>query len=460
MERLNVLLITADDMHGRSPSCMGGDSAVTPEIDRLASSGMLFRRAHVPIAVCQPSRSAILTGLWPHANGAEGFQPIAPGIPVLTDLLKTADYLCGILGKVTHLAPVERFGWDHLVDRPELGSGRDPRRYRAEAEYFLARARQEDRPWFLMANAHDPHRPFHGGADEEEMIGAETLSNIPAPSRVYTPEEITVPGFLPDLPMVRTEIAQYCSSARRCDDVVGAVLEVLEAAGERDRTLVIFLSDNGMAFPFAKANCYLQSTLTPLIIRWPGMSTPGSADATHFVSGLDLLPTICAAAGVAPPERIDGRSLFGLLRGERESGRDAVVTCFHETSAKQRFEMRAIQTSEWGYIWNRWSDGERNYKAENMAGLTWPAMTEAVTAHPEVAERVAFYLSRVPDELYALGDDPDGLTNLAQRPEHVDEFVALQDRLAGELARIRDPLAGLFAGHCATNRGAVPGATR
>ncbi len=458
MERLNVLLITADDMHGRSPSCMGGYGGVTPHIDALAGSGMLFRRAHVPIAVCQPSRSAMLTGLWPHRNGAEGFEPIDPGIPVLNDVLRPAGYLCGILGKVMHLTPVERFGWDHRVDRPQLGSGRDPRRYRAEAERFIARAQREGRPWFLMANAHDPHRPFHGAPDEEEMIGAEALRGVAAPSHVYAPEEITVPGFLPDLPDVRAELAQYCSSARRCDDVVGGLLALLEETGESGRTLVIFLSDNGMAFPFAKANCYLQSTLTPLIVRWPGLSRPGSSDGAHFVSGLDLLPTICDATGVAPPPSLDGRSLAPLLRAERESGRDFVVTCFHETSAKQRFEMRAIQTAEWGYIWNRWSDGTRHYKAENMAGLSWRAMCSAAGANAALGARAAFYLTRAPDELYALGEDPDALVNLAGRPEHVDALARSQDRLAEELTRIADPLAPLFAQHLAANR-AIPQAT-
>ena len=290
------------------------------------------------------------------------------------------------------------------------------------------------------------------------MIGAEALRGVAAPSHVNAPEEITVPGFLPDLPDVRAELAQYCSSARRCDDVVGGLLALLEETGESGRTLVIFLSDNGMAFPFAKANCYLQSTLTPLIVRWPGLSRPGSSDGAHFVSGLDLLPTICDATGVAPPPSLDGRSLAPLLRAERESGRDFVVTCFHETSAKQRFEMRAIQTAEWGYIWNRWSDGTRHYKAENMAGLSWRAMCSAAGANAALGARAAFYLTRAPDELYALGEDPDALVNLAGRPEHVDALARAQDRLAEELTRIADPLAPLFAQHLAANR-AIPQAT-
>ena len=167
--RTNILLITADDMAAGTPGCFGGHPAATPAIDRLAGEGMRFERAHVPIAVCQPSRSAMLTGRWPHRNGAEGFQPIRPGVPVLTDLLKDVGYRCGILGKVEHLQPVDRFCWDLVVDRDELGVGRDPAAYAAAATEFVAQA--QGRPWFLMANAHDPHRPFHDSDQEREMLG-------------------------------------------------------------------------------------------------------------------------------------------------------------------------------------------------------------------------------------------------------------------------------------------------
>ena len=159
MQRTNILLLTADDMEGTTPGAFGGQAGVTPWLDRLASDGMVFERAHVPIAVCQPSRSALMTGLWPHRNGAEGFEPIDDGVPLLPNLLSDAGYAVGILGKVTHLQPTERFGWEHAVDMGELGMGRDPSRYAEEMRKFLGQA--EGRPWFLMLNAHDPHRPFH-----------------------------------------------------------------------------------------------------------------------------------------------------------------------------------------------------------------------------------------------------------------------------------------------------------
>ena len=427
----NILLITADDMDGNTPRSFGGREDATPRLDRLAAEGMTFRRAHVPAAVCQPSRSALMTGLWPHRNGAEGFEPISDGIGVVTDLLKDAGYLTGILGKVEHLQPVERFGWDEIVGFRELGMGRNPERYREGAEAFIARAAGEGRPWFLMANAHDPHRPFSGSEAEREFWGEEQRSLYPAPSRVFSADEVEVPGFLPDLPGVREEYAEYLSSSRRCDDVVGELLDALDRSGAAEDTLVVFLSDNGMAFPFAKANCYLRSTLTPLIVRWPGVTAAGTRADEAFVNMLDLFPTFCDAAGIPVPEGLDGRSLVPLLApgasgsGTSQAGRERVYTVFHETSAKQRFEMRCVQDAEYGYIWNGWADGTAEYKAENMWGLSWPAMVAAAEDDAGVRGRVEFYLRRAPEELYDLRADPDCLRNLAEDPEHAQ---ALEER--------------------------------
>ena len=145
-----------------------------------------------------------MTGLYPHRNGAEGFGPINDGVTLLTDVLRDRDYLTGILSKVEHLAPFDRFGWDLAVRQDELGLGRNPDRYADAAAGFFERARQEDRPFFLMANSNDPHRPFAGSAAEQNAYTPEQLATTQAPSATYTAEEIRVPGFLPDLPDVRT----------------------------------------------------------------------------------------------------------------------------------------------------------------------------------------------------------------------------------------------------------------
>lgn len=438
MRRPNILLLTADDMNGDTPGCFGGHPEVTPTLDRLASEGTIFKNAHVAIAVCQPSRSAIMTGRWPHRNGAEGFGPINDGVPLLTNLLQEQGYNTGILGKVTHLAPIERFKWSYSRDYQDLCCGRSPDLYGEATKEFIDSS--EGRPWFLMANTHDPHRPFHGSDQAAERFDDTELSRIPTPSKVFSTSEVAVPGFLPDLPEVRLEIAEFHSSSRRCDDVVKAVLGALEASGEAEETIVVFLSDNGMAFPFAKANSYLHSTRTPLIMRWPGHVRAGHVDTSSLISALDLFPTFCEVAGVEVPSDIDGTALTATLAGKVEPNREHVVTVFHETSARQRFEMRCIRNGTFGYIWNAWCDGRSRYKAENMTGRTWGAMVEGAGFDETIKDRVEFYLRREIEELYDFKADPDALTNLALDPQRSGTMKSLRSELIRWMESIDDPL--------------------
>lgn len=439
--RPNILLLTADDMGGDTPGCFGGPGEVTPNLDALAAAGMSFGRAHVPAAVCQPSRSAIMTGMWPHRNGAEGFEPIDDGITLITQLLKEVGYRVGILGKVGHLEPVEAFGWDLSFGMRELGMGRDPAAYGAAAAQFMVEATAEGRPWFLMANAHDPHRPFAGSEEEQSHFAEQDRATYPPPSKVFgAGDDVEVPGFLPPLPDVAQEYREYLSSSRRCDDVVGAVLSALGDSSDSHGTLVVFLSDNGIAMPFAKANCYLQSSRTPFIVRWPGVTRPGTREDCAFVSMLDLFPTFCEAAGVPTPTDLDGRTLLPLLQGSSSGGRDEVFTVFHETSAKNRYEMRCRQDGRAGYIWNCWADGQREYVAENMWGRSWAAMVEASAQDSQLARRTDFYVHRAPEELYDLAHDPDSLTNLAEDPAWQPTLDAARSALLAWMIKTFDPL--------------------
>lgn len=111
-----------------------------------------------------------------------------------------------------------------------MGIGRDPSKYKAFARKFFDQARARGKPFFLMANSHDPHRPFAGSENEKKSWG----EDLPEVRRWVTEKEVTIPGFLPNIPDVRREIAEYYTSVYRCDE-----------AGFRQNTVVMFLSDNG-----------------------------------------------------------------------------------------------------------------------------------------------------------------------------------------------------------------------
>ncbi len=196
MNRINVLLLTVDDMNYSSAGIFGCKTPdVTPNIVALAREGLTFEHAHVPIAVCQPSRSALMTGCYPHRNGARGFEAIDTSVTTLTEVLAREGYYNGIIGKEDHLAPKEKFAWQEYIStyNDENDFGRSPEAYYRHTMGFLSRAKEAGKPFFLMANSHDPHRPFALSDEELDFFGR----HIPV-NRVYRPEEVDLPGFLPE----------------------------------------------------------------------------------------------------------------------------------------------------------------------------------------------------------------------------------------------------------------------
>ncbi len=201
---------------------------------------------------------------------------------------------------------------------------------------------------------------------------------------------------------------------------------------------MMFLSDNGIALPFAKTNCYLSSTRTPWIVRWPGVVEPGTVDTEHFISGIDYMPTILDAVGLPCVPGMDGTSFVPLLTGASQQNRDRVFTVFHETSAKRRYEMRCVQNKKFGYIYNAWSDGQTVFKNESQSGLTMNAMKRAANTDPNIAARVELFLYRVPEELYDFENDPDALRNLADDPVYKGQLKQMRQELLTWMERTGD----------------------
>ncbi|PHN07800.1 sulfatase family protein [Flavilitoribacter nigricans] len=444
-QSLNVLLITADDLNYNSVGAYGCRIPdITPHIDRLAAEGMRFTNGFVNIAICQPSRQSIMTGRYPHRNGAPGFDPISRNVTTLQEALQEVGYLNAIIGKEEHLKPMDKFCWDFCIREEDvasgLGIGRDPELYHDYIAKFLAKAKKESKPFFLMANTHDPHRPFAGSAQEKRAWGEDP----PKFTRKITPEEITVPDFLPDLPEVRQEIAEYYTSVYRCDQVVGAILQALDESGFRENTLVMFISDNGISVPFAKGNCYLNSNKTPWIIRWPGQVPAGAVDSTHFISGIDYMPTILHALHLSKVPDMDGYSFLPVLKGQEQKQRNVVFTQLHKLFSGREYPMRCVLNGDYGYIANFWADGQFHFTGDALSGRTFQAMNGAAASNPAIAERVELLRFRVKEEFYDFRNDPDGLQNLIHDPELQVEQERLKRLLHAEMKRSDDPLLSAF----------------
>ncbi len=432
---LNVLIITADDMGIYTPGCYGGKTPdISPNIDMLATEGLRFENAFVNASVCQPSRSVWVTGRYTFRNGAVGFNPITTGVPQLGGTLKKHGFYTGIIGKKGHYEPLEN-NWDVSEDYLP-GYGRDPVVYGRYVSEFLDKSSRSGKPFFLLANLYDPHRPFSKGELE-----ARTMSNDmpPDPSRVYKPEEVFVPGYLPDSPEVREELSYYYNSCKRADDAVGIILDILKKRRLDSNTVVMFLSDNGAPLPFAKGNCYLQSMKTPWVIRWPGKIKPGKVDRSHFVSGIDLMPTVLDIVGAEQPELMDGYSFLPVIEGVSQPQRDHVFAAYHRGHARI-LETRALHTSKFGYIYNAWADqprtgGKIEFSADNKISILGPLAEK----EPEVKERMEFFRHRPVEELYDYRNDPHALNNLAADNAYAEVLKDMRNKMVEWMKAKGDP---------------------
>ncbi|TDI45008.1 MAG: DUF229 domain-containing protein [Acidobacteria bacterium] len=443
----NVLLITVDDMNWDSVGVYGAKIPnLTPNIDRLASEGLRFEHAHVTIAICQPTRAVWMTGRYPHRSGALGFEEIRPDVPTLAEALRDRGFHTGLMAKSGHVIPSRPDAWAEIVPARELENGRSPALYHERALRFMNEAKAAGKPFFLMANVQDPHRPFAGSAAEERQRKTDANSKnhqygggFPRAEVVFDPAEIPVPGFLPDLPDVRQELAEYYTSVKRADETTGAVLQALDDAGLTDSTLVMFLSDHGIAVPFAKTNVWMHSTRTPWIVRWPGVVRVGAVDDRHVVSGIDLAPTILDAVGASNLAGADGRSFVGALRGEEQDGFDFAFTHMNVTIAPEWYPMRSIIDRRFGYIYNAWANGEKKFFNNSMRGLTFPAMKEAARHDPAIALRVEHLIYRTTEELYDYSQDTDALVNLMEEPNHRPEVERYRALMLEQMRATEDP---------------------
>ena len=442
-DRLNVLIITADDLSADSLGSFGCKLAGTsPNIDRLATQGMRFDYAHVVCANCMPSRNALFSGRYPHNNGVEGFYQVRnTGYPVMTDIMKSAGYFTAIRHKVGHSTPYTPYAWDLVLDRLVEGGqaeSRDPATFKTTTAQGIAAAKVAGKPFCLLMNIGDPHKPFYS---EGRGRNARDPNE---PSRIFKPDEVPIPGYLFDDPVVRTEMSHYFSSVRRADDAVGAVLEALEESGQADQTLVVFLSDHGMGMPFVKTQLYHRSTQTPLIIRWPEVTKSNATDRDHLVSAVDFLPTLLDVVGVKHPEGMDGRSFEPLLRGQQQAGREFAIKEYNENSGGFRDPMRGVESKRFLYLFNPWSDGKRRMRTATQGTFTYARMQQLAKTDKAMADRLDAFDHRVLEELYDVEKDPDCLKNLINEPAHKADLGELRAVLEQWMEKTGDPLLEVF----------------
>ena len=426
----NILLAIADDWSWPHAGAYGDPIVKTPVFDRIAREGVLFTRAFAAAPSCTPSRAALLTGRYPHqleeGGNLHGFLP--ERFPVYTGLLERAGYHVGYARKGWGPGRVEPGGRTRNPAGPVF----------SDFDTFI-RARRAGQPFVFWFGSQDPHRPY------EEGSGA--ASGIDLAS-------IRVPGFLPDTPEVRRDLADYYFEVQRFDRELGEILDRLRALGELDNTLIVVTADNGMPFPRAKANVYDAGARVPLAMRWPGRAKAGLV-TDAFINLSDLAPTFLEAAGLTPPASMSARSVLPLASGGRSQARDQVFIererHAHVRRGNLSYPVRAVRTNEWLYIRNlrpdRWPAGDPELVfsvgpyGDIDGGVT---KTQMLERRSDAATARFFALAtakRPAEELYDLRADPDQLNNVAGEPGRGSVKAQLRRMLDEWMRSTGDPRA-------------------
>jgi len=330
------------------------------------------------------------------------------------------------------MAPAEKFPWDSIG---EQSLGKQPIKFAEKFREILTAAAGKQKPFFINANICDPHRPFINGT------GKKAKADDPLDgARLYKPEDVTVPDFLEDIPKVREEVAQYYSNVSRFDVTFGLLMKELMAAGRDENTLVVFMSDHGMSFPFSKATVYYNGTWSPVLIRVPGKSE--SKTYTEFVSSVDMMPSLLELLDVKSPSGMDGRSWFPLLKGETQSDRDFVITHVNTLSSGKSFAQRCIRTKDRSLMFHAWVGGKDPFRAEAMSGLSFAAMNES--SDPAIQSRVKQLVEGEMLMFFDTESDPTERKNLINDPARTKEFAELSKKLLAHMKKTDDPQTKAF----------------
>ncbi len=404
MSRPNILYIHSHDT-GRYIQPYGY-AVPTPNLQRLAEQGLLFRQAFCAAPTCSPSRAALLTGQAPHSCGMiglahRGFRLNDYGQHIVHTLRK-AGYASSLAG-IQHVAKEpEQIGYDRILDTQ---TSRAEHVAPAAVEFLNAAPAQ---PFFLSVGFFETHREF------------------PEPGPAEDDRYCRPPAPVADTPANRRDMAAFMASARIYDAAVGEVLAALDANGLADNTLVISTADHGVAFPGMKCNLTDHGIGVMLIMRGPGGFVGGKA-CDALVSQIDLFPTICDLLQIAPPDWLQGKSLLPVVSGEVEDVNEAV---FAEVTYHAAYEpKRAARTRRWKYI--------RRY--DDRSGPVLPNCDDGPGKDLWLEHG---WRDRRPgaEQFYDLVFDPNEAHNLVGETSAAEALDEMRDRLDRWMQDTADPL--------------------
>ncbi|MEM7235995.1 MAG: sulfatase [Planctomycetota bacterium] len=399
----NFVFVIADDLTYRDIGCYGGQ-AHTPNIDRLATEGMMFTRCFQAAPMCSPTRHNIYTGLYPVKSGAYPNHTFAKaGTKSIVQHLKPLGYRVALSGK-THIGPREIFSFEYSGKKnPDM----------KVIDTLFGESKKTSKPFCLIACSNEPHTPWNKGD----------------PSR-YPPDDLKLPSYIVDTEVVRENFSRYLAEITYYDYQVGQIDELLNKHGLRENTMLVVVSEQGNAFPFAKWTCYGNGLQSAMIVRWPGRVKPNSVSGA-LVEYVDVLPTFLDAAGAAKDSQLDGLSFLPVLRGHASRHKDhvyGIMTTRGIINGSSVYPIRTVRDERFRLVWNPAHENKFT-NACTKSKLFRSMVEKADGGDARAKELVRRYHFRPEYELFDCDADPLEQVNLAGSSKHQATLETLKKKL-------------------------------
>ena len=433
---LNVVWISCEDM-GPILGAYGNTIIKTPNLDRLASEGVLYKNAYSTVGVCAPSRFSIITGMYSARLGAHNmrtgdyhnfktpeevfykqdigvidkagvnipqYEVVPPKhVKPFTEILRAKDYYCANNFKCDYQFNSPFTAWDEVSPTVSF------------------RDAPKDRPFFYVWNSLLTHESRIWQRSDEVLTVA--------------PQDVIIPDYFPDIPEVRMDIARKYSNIEAMDKKVGELLSQLEEDGLLETTIIMFWSDHGGNLLRQKRAVGNSGLNVPLIVRYPDKKMAGKVE-DRIVSLMDLAPTVLSLLNIEPPEHYDGKAFAGPFEDKPRKYAFGTADRFDESTDMQR----SVLDGRFVYIKNFMPELPLIYRNKYRERIPMNSKLIQMDSQGELDGDASYIFMKTKEveELYDLQEDPYEVKNVATKPEYADKLVELRNALSAWQIEIDD----------------------
>ena len=433
---LNVVWISCEDM-GPILGAYGNTIIKTPNLDRLASEGVLYKNAYSTVGVCAPSRFSIITGMYSARLGAHNmrtgdyhnfktpeevfykqdigvidkagvnipqYEVVPPKhVKPFTEILRAKDYYCANNFKCDYQFNSPFTAWDEVSPTVSF------------------RDAPKDRPFFYVWNSLLTHESRIWQRSDEVLTVA--------------PQDVIIPDYFPDIPEVRMDIARKYSNIEAMDKKVGELLSQLEEDGLLETTIIMFWSDHGGNLLRQKRAVGNSGLNVPLIVRYPDKKMAGKVE-DRIVSLMDLAPTVLSLLNIEPPAHYDGKAFAGPFEDKPRKYAFGTADRFDESTDMQR----SVLDGRFVYIKNFMPELPLIYRNKYRERIPMNSKLIQMDSQGELDGDASYIFMKTKEveELYDLQEDPYEVKNVATKPEYADKLVELRNALSAWQIEIDD----------------------